>query len=71
MAQILTQEEIDALLKNISGGSCKQEEDFTLTAEIEKIMYSQSKNNRAKTLPRFVLIDGEVFQVLPDSKVCY
>jgi flagellar motor switch protein FliM len=71
MAQILTQEEIDALLKTLSSDSAEQEENLTLIAEIEKIMYSQSKNNRAKILPRFVLIDGEVFQVLPDSKVYY
>lgn len=56
MSQILSQNEVDALLKGISGGDVETEKGITPGEGIETAVYDLTKPDRAVRLPKLVVI---------------
>lgn len=56
MSQILSQDEVDALLKGISGGDVETEQGITPDEESDTIAYDLTKPDKAVKLPKLVVI---------------
>ncbi len=56
MSQILSQDEVDALLKGISGGDVETEQGISPEEEVDTISYDLTKPDKAVKLPKLVVI---------------